>query len=428
MAWSTLTESERDPPRMSPESCSLTIVIPALNEESAIGETIHRCLGARELIRSESGVTDIEIIVVSDGSSDKTEAIAEDFDEVTVLAFHENRGYGAAIQCGFDYGQGSLLGFIDADGTCDPRAFGTLCRAILTRNADVVLGSRVGPGNRMPWVRAVGNALFAWLLGFLSKQHIRDTASGMRVLRRSALDSLYPLPDGLHFTPAMTARILLENKLRLVEVPIDYAERIGQSKLSVANDGVRFLATIIQAAMCYRPARLLLVVATILGFLALATGTVPAWHYLQYGYLEEWMIYRVLLASLLITVSGFVVCTAVAADRVAAVAHCRSFGVMGVTARLSRLFSGRLRRLVSATLLIAAVVVVLPGITEFFSTGHVTMHWSRAVLASQLVLLSALQVLTAVTLDMVNLIERQRNVHRETVRPDRARNALVQGS
>ncbi len=194
----------------------LTIVIPALNEEAAIGATIQRCLAARDAIQSEANVGEVEIIVVSDGSMDRTEDIARSFDDVTILVFEKNRGYGAAILCGFAYGRGDLVSFLDADGTCDPLFFAALCRAIDDEPADVVLGSRLGAGSEMPLVRAVGNTLFAWILGILSRQRVVDIASGMRVIRRAALPDLVPLPDGLHFTPAMSARALLEGKLRIV--------------------------------------------------------------------------------------------------------------------------------------------------------------------------------------------------------------------
>src|SRR5262249_21256264 len=150
-------------------------------------------------------------------------------------------------------GRGDLLAFLDADGTCDPRQFGPMCRALESESADVVLGSRMGAQSEMPALRAFGNALFAWMLGLLSRQRVQDTASGMRVLRRSALEHLTPLPDGLHFTPAMSARILMEGRLRLVELPMPYAERVGRSKLSVLKDGLRFLSCIMQAAVTHRP-------------------------------------------------------------------------------------------------------------------------------------------------------------------------------
>ncbi len=95
----------------------LTIVIPALNEEEAIGDTITRCLDSRALIQAVSGVADVEIIVVSDGSTDKTAEIAGAFDDVKVVVFEKNRGYGAAIKEGWRQGKGTLLGFLDADGT-----------------------------------------------------------------------------------------------------------------------------------------------------------------------------------------------------------------------------------------------------------------------------------------------------------------------
>ncbi|NNL66409.1 MAG: glycosyltransferase family 2 protein, partial [Myxococcales bacterium] len=301
---------------------TLTIVLPALDEEEAIGSTIARCLEARAHIVSESPVRGVEIVVVSDGSTDRTEEIARSFEEVSVLAFTRNRGYGAAIKAGFAHGTGDLVGFLDADGTCDPRFFADLCNAIES-GADVALGSRMGEGSEMPRVRALGNTVFAWMLGLLSKRVVKDTASGMRVIRREALPALDPLPDGLHFTPAMSARILLEDRLRLAELPMPYAERVGDSKLSVLKDGVRFLHVILQAVMCYRPARPLLLAAAGLGLAAFLLGLGPALLWLREGYVEEWMLYRVLLSSLLFTGVAILACGAAVAERIAALAGRR---------------------------------------------------------------------------------------------------------
>jgi len=113
----------------------LTIVIPALNEEAAIGATIERCLDARREIVDQSPVDDVEIIVVSDGSTDRTAEIASGYGDVRVIVFETNRGYGAAIKKGFEEGSGDLVGFLDADGTCDPQFFATLCRALIDEQA-----------------------------------------------------------------------------------------------------------------------------------------------------------------------------------------------------------------------------------------------------------------------------------------------------
>ena len=104
----------------------------------------------------------------------------------------------------------------------------------------------------------------------LSGRSIRDTASGMRVVRREAYARMRPLPAGLHFTPAMSARALLDRdaQVKLIEIDMPYHERIGDSKLKVGKDGLRFLEVITKTAVQYRPAR----VATILGVTLAVTG------------------------------------------------------------------------------------------------------------------------------------------------------------
>ena len=97
--------------------------------------------------------------------------------------------------------------------------------------------------------------MFATLLSALSSSRVRDTASGMRVVRREALEHLYPLPNGLHFTPAMSARVMLSNELRLVEIDMPYHEREGESKLRAGKDGLRFLKVILKTAVLFRPVR-----------------------------------------------------------------------------------------------------------------------------------------------------------------------------
>ena len=115
---------------------SLTIVIPALNEENAIGDTIFRCLAAQDSIMDAAGLFQVEIVVVSDGSTDRTAEIAKTFEDVKVVIFKKHRGYGAAIKEGWRQGSGDLLGFLDADGTCDPIYFGEMCRVAIQESAD----------------------------------------------------------------------------------------------------------------------------------------------------------------------------------------------------------------------------------------------------------------------------------------------------
>ncbi|MCX5713247.1 MAG: glycosyltransferase family 2 protein [Candidatus Omnitrophica bacterium] len=239
----------------------LSIIIPAYNEEQSIGSTIERALKAKPDIIKNTGIEDVEVVVVNDGSNDNTEHIAAQYKDVVLVSYENNKGYGAAIKRGFEKASGDLLSFLDADGTCDPGLFTDLVNTLIRNNADIVIGSRLGPGSKMPKVRRIGNVIFAKMINYFGDTSIVDCASGMRVLRRSAIAKLYPLPDGLHFTPAMTCRATMGGTLKIVETPIEYAEREGKSKLSVIKDGLRFLKIILQMALRYKPFKVLLTLA-----------------------------------------------------------------------------------------------------------------------------------------------------------------------
>ncbi|MDT7948392.1 MAG: glycosyltransferase family 2 protein [Thermoflexus hugenholtzii] len=232
----------------------LSIVIPAYNEERAIGAVLERMRAVGPALQ-EAGFTDWEVIVVDDGSRDRTAEIVSAYPEVRLIRHPVNRGYGAALKTGFAHARGEWLAFLDADATYPPESLPDLYRAARASGADMVVGSRMGRAeSEMPLVRRIGNWGFAFLLRVLGSAAISDSASGMRLLRREILERLYPLPDGLNFTPAMSARAIYEG-LRMIEVPIPYRERLGQSKLHPLQDGVRFLHAIVWTVMTYNPVR-----------------------------------------------------------------------------------------------------------------------------------------------------------------------------
>jgi hypothetical protein len=145
---------------------------------------------------------------------------------------------------------------LDADGTYPPEYLPGLCKAVLC-GADIVVGSRrSGASSEMPTVRRIGNFVWSNLLSAIAGRQVIDPASGMRVFRREALECIYPLPDGLNFTPVMSTRSAHE-ALQVVELPIPYKERLGRSKLRVVKDGMRFLQTILWTALTYNPVSIL---------------------------------------------------------------------------------------------------------------------------------------------------------------------------
>lgn len=369
----------------------LTIVIPALNEEDAIGATIERCLEAREEISHQAGLDGVEIIVVSDGSTDRTAEIAQGYEDVHVVVFEENRGYGAAIKEGWRIGRGDLVGFLDADGTCDPRFFAQLCRTVLDENADVSLGSRLGADSQMPAIRRAGNRIFAFLLGLLCGRQVTDTASGMRVIRRSSLKYLYPLPDGLHFTPAMSARALMNN-LRIIEIPMKYEERIGESKLSALWDGIRFLKVIGEGVLCYRPEKVFLAGFSFCVLFILLLAAYPAEYYFQHRSLEEWMIYRFVVCQLVGSFGIMLLLASALTNRMAHLSSRREESVGFWSSVVASLFTGKPLAVIVGLFTLLGIGFLWPGIVEFVSTGTITLHWSRLI-AGAFIMFTVMQTL-----------------------------------
>jgi glycosyltransferase involved in cell wall biosynthesis len=252
---------------------TLSVVIPAYNEEDGIAAIVDRVLAIKPAL-AEVGVDDLECVVVDDGSKDRTAAILAGYGSHIRLIRQANKGYGGALKTGFREARGELLGFLDADSTYPPEYFPCMCRVALD-GADVVIGSRMaGERSEMPLVRRIGNTIFATMLSVVAGVQISDSASGQRVLRREILSRIYPLPDTLDFTPAMSTRALHEN-LTMVEVPIPYKERSGRSKLSVVRDGLRFTKSIVWTALTYNPVRIFGGLGVVLLLSALLLGSMP---------------------------------------------------------------------------------------------------------------------------------------------------------
>lgn len=363
----------------------LGIVIPALNEEGSIGSIIQRALAAREHICQDALVDEVLVTVVSDGSTDRTVEIASGYkDQIRLIVFPKNRGYGAAIKEGWNQSEADLLGFLDADGTCDPRFFRTLCETLETSGADVALGCRLNTNSEMPLVRTIGNRIFAVLLSLFSDSRVRDTASGMRVVRRSSLNKLYPLPDGLHFTPAMSARAMLSEQLRIVEVDMPYKERVGESKLRVIKDGLRFLRVIVESALLYRPTRILGLLSLLLLALATLLMVQPILYYVEHRAVLEWMIYRFVSAQLLGWGAAICFCTGYLTGRISRIALDREKAPAS-RSMIDAFFRGAGVWIVSLLLVIAGISLVAESLYQRITTGGTYEHWSRYIVMTSFV-------------------------------------------
>jgi glycosyltransferase involved in cell wall biosynthesis len=393
----------------------LLIVIPALNEEQSIESIIQRSLEARAHIIEGSPVTAVDITVVSDGSTDRTVERARRYgDVIHLIVFAQNRGYGAAIKEAWRQSNADLLGFLDADGTCDPNFFADLCRTLEKERADVVLGCRLTQTSQMPLVRRIGNRVFAALLRVLSAADVRDTASGMRVVRRTSVGALLPLPDGMNFTPAMTARAVLGTAVKIVEIDMPYHEREGESKLRLGRDTALFLRAILEAAFLYRPARPLAIVGVAAFVVASAWMMRPILFYLEHQRVQEWMIYRFLVSQVLGTIAALLLCASYLTAKMVTIA--RPAGERSSAVLWSRFMTSRLFWLVPAGCFLVGGALVLASFLELLRTGETYEHWSRFVAMSFFWSIGSIFVVTRVMDYVLDLLAAQLDYGRQTAR------------
>jgi len=363
---------------------------------------------------------DFEVIVVDNGSSDRTAELARGFEpEIGVVAYEHNRGYGAAIKTGFAEGDGELVGFLDADGTCDPEFFAPMIAALLESDASVALGSRMGPDSKMPPVRRVGNAIWRTIINWLAQTRITDAASGMRVMRRDALDALEPLPDGLHYTPTMSCRAALDARLSMVEIPMSYEEREGRSKLSVVRDGLRFLRTIIDVGLTYQPFRIISAPGFVLLLLAFILGLPVLVEYVQIRQIAEDDIYRLLTVIVLSTAGIQMFLAGLAGEHAVAIVHRKRWDG-GPALRLAKsVFTEPVLVALGVVVIVCAIALNAGGLWTWITRGYVSQHWSRTATGAMLTLFGFQCLAAAALYRMLRLLAHipaaRRN--REATRP-----------
>lgn len=380
---------------------SFSIVIPAYNEQDAIAAILTQCLAARETICRETGISAVEILAVDDGSRDKTGEIAGRFPEARLIVHSVNRGYGAALTTGFSAAAGDYLGFLDADGTCDPLAFVPLFKALKKEGADMAVGNRLHAGSRMPRVRQVGNRFYAAVISWLTGVRVRDAASGMRVFSRKLLPRLRPLPAGLHFTPAMTARAACMGA-KIAEAPIPYADRRGHSKLNVVLDGLRFLGVILGIIFAYFPLRLFGPLGAFFGMTALAYGAWPVRYYLsRHALLLPDMTYRLLTVVTLSVCGAMALAFGLLAQRLSDIALGRKPGLLD---------SPWLRRgalALGAGLILGGIALNSRTIVEYATTLHIKTPWVYVLVGGLCVISGTLLLCFGVTFGIVNQLPRE---------------------
>ena len=211
----------------------ITVIIPTLNEEISI----HRCISKILAVFREH---DLEgEIIVSDSSTDRTPEIAASLGAMVVRP--EQKGYGAAYLAAFPHARGKYVVIGDGDDTYDFSQIPKLVEP-LKHGADMVIGSRfngkIRPGAMTPPHQYIGNPVITWMDTVLFHAYFSDVHSGLRAIRREAMERLDLRSPGMEFASEMMVRARQKN-LVIEEVPITYYPRQAPSKLHSFADGWR---------------------------------------------------------------------------------------------------------------------------------------------------------------------------------------------
>jgi dolichol-phosphate mannosyltransferase len=204
-------------------SATLSIVIPAYNEERFLGTLLEQ-IAAVDL--DGMGVAR-EVIVVDDCSRDRTAEIAAQASGVRLHRLPTNQGKGSAVKAGLALATGDYVIIQDADLEYDPRDYVPMMRAMLERQGDVVYGSRYMAGGRhagQSWTAYLGGRSLSLVCRLCTGTYLTDTVTALKLFPRALLTSFELKTTGFELDHEITAKVLARG-LKIVEVPVRYYPR-----------------------------------------------------------------------------------------------------------------------------------------------------------------------------------------------------------
>lgn len=213
----------------------ITVVIPCLNEEQ----------GIEQVLRKMPSFVD-QVIVVDNGSTDRTSEIARSFGAEVIR--EDVRGYGRSYRKGFAHATGDLIVTLDGDHSYPVDAISYLLEAFFHLEVDFLNASRfpVRDPKAMSFKHRIGNLILSLAMSLLFMRWVRDSQSGMWVLRRSILEEMTLEADGMAFSEEIKIEALKNRRIRFGEISIVYSSRLGEKKLQPWRDGLNNLLFLIK--------------------------------------------------------------------------------------------------------------------------------------------------------------------------------------
>ena len=231
----------------------LVVLIPAFNEETTIGDLIS------QIPRTISGIDLVQVLVVNDGSTDKTIDCALNGGADKIVSHRQNMGLGSAFMTGVRNAitmQADILVTLDADSQFDPKQITEIIVPILNQQTDMVIGSRFlnETPTGIPKIKLLGNQIFTKIVSKLMDQKFTDTQSGFRAYSKEALKNISIVNN---FTYTQEVLIDLKFKgMRIEEIPISvtyYKNRKSKVVKNIFDYGIRALSIIIRTLAYHKP-------------------------------------------------------------------------------------------------------------------------------------------------------------------------------
>jgi len=274
---------------------TVSIIIPAYNEAGAIGGVVRTILNHHP---------DVELLVIDDGSSDNTAAIAEQAGAI-VIRHPYNKGNGAAARTGIHSASGEIVVMMDGDGQHNPTDIARLLACF--PEYDMVVGAR-DMASQAGLHRGIANWLYNSLASYMTEFRIEDLTSGFRAFKREMiLNYLHLFPNGFSY-PTTSTMAMLKGGANLKYIPIHAQQRIGTSKIKLLHDGSRFFLIIMKLVTLFSPMRIFFPLALLFG----SMGITYSFYTLSHGHFTN-------MAAMLLIVAVIVFLMGLIAEQLAAI-------------------------------------------------------------------------------------------------------------
>lgn len=232
---------------------TVSVIIPAMNEEKAIGTVVH---ALRQL------ALDMEIIVVNDGSTDQTSKIAREAGAI-VINHPLSLGAGKSVKDGILHASSEYILMIDADCTYPVKSV-PMFIAKLEEGFDLVVGARHGKEYRGRMLKYFARWVFRLIAEFSTGKRIPDINSGMRAFRKSQIVDYFPhLCNGFSLPTTMTLSYFFTGR-QVTYIPIEYYKRVGTTKVKIIRDSLRTLQYITESVAYFNPLKIFLLLALVI--------------------------------------------------------------------------------------------------------------------------------------------------------------------